>query len=119
MDSWRSIARFHVQTRGWIGIGYHVGVNRDGTIVQLADLNSWRAHIAGQNDRYVGIAILGDFSTEAPPASQLEGTRAAIAWIRETYPEREVMPHTVAALPGYGTECPGSIWREWWGKLAA
>lgn len=109
VDIWKSIARQHITDWHFIiGIGYHVGVNRDGTVVQLADLDSWRAHIALLNDRYIGLAVLGDYSTEPPPASQLEGIKRAVAWIREAYPGRPLLGHGAIAVPEEPTECPGS-----------
>ena len=109
---WRRISADHL-AQGYGGIAYHIGINPDGTAFQLADYDSWRAHIEGQNDRYFGLALLGDFTDLIPTADQLEAARRSLLKLREKYGPIPVLGHKEAALLTSPTACPGATWEVW------
>lgn len=55
------IARWH-RERGWLGIGYHWVIRRDGCIEAGRFINEQGAHARGWNDRSVGICLVGGLS---------------------------------------------------------
>ena len=59
-----SIARYHVQTHGWPGIGYHFVIEKDGDLMWCNDLRVKSYHLGQSNYHAVGICLLGDFQEE-------------------------------------------------------
>lgn len=59
LDSVYSAAQYHVNSKGWGGIGYHFMVTDDGKIYQTNKLETRSYHAGGENTRSVGIAITG------------------------------------------------------------
>lgn len=55
------IARYHVEGRGWAGIGYHFLARRSGVVEYVGDVTTSRANVEGRNPEVVGIACVGDF----------------------------------------------------------
>lgn len=53
-----AIQKNHI-ARGFNGIGYHVIIQADGSLVQTRPLNETGAHVQGHNTRNIGIALAG------------------------------------------------------------
>ena len=106
----QAIARYHVRERGWPGIGYHYVIAADGTVYQTNPPTSVSYHVRAFNPESIGIALVGDFTAEPPPATQLRAAAELIRSIRSLL-GRE--------LPVFGhrdlnaTQCPGNTWHEW------
>lgn len=64
-------ANYHVEHRGWPGIGYHFVIDKDGTINQTNYLETVSYHVSGQNTRSIGICLTGNFDVQEPTASQI------------------------------------------------
>lgn len=62
--TWNTIAKGHVNGRGWHGIGYHIGIDRDGRIALLNPLDRVTNHTAGHNTHYVGCVLLGNYDVQ-------------------------------------------------------
>jgi hypothetical protein len=114
---WPAIASYHVNTNGWVGIAYHLGIDPDGRVNILGDLDSKRAHIAGRNHELVSVCLRGNFTAAPPPEAQLAGTRQAIALLRDKYGAILLLGHKDAALPTDPTACPGDTWEQWHGDV--
>lgn len=97
-------ARYHVQSRGWPGLGYTFVIEADGTIVQAHPLNVVSYNTGGVNTRTIGICLSGDFTQQEPSPAQLKSLKQLIQHLRKTLPQRlEVYGHK-----DYGTtSCPG------------
>lgn len=54
-----AINRYH-RSKGWAGIGYHWLIRKDGKIEAGRSLTKQGAHVAGLNDRSIGIAFSGN-----------------------------------------------------------
>jgi len=54
-------AAFHVNGRGWAGIGYQMVIS-DGRLYQCHDLTTQSNHSSGHNDHSIAISIRGDLS---------------------------------------------------------
>lgn len=116
---------WHVNQKGWPGIGYHEVLveHEDGTIgaITLSDPMSQRAHVWGRNHEAFGISCLTDFNDRSrfPDRLPTEPWIAALAerlrfWGEQPgFGRSEIVGHRDIALPGYGTACPGHRWDDW------
>ena len=98
----------------WRGIGYHFVVgNGDGMDDGAVEPTfRWRDQLAGahagrraENDRGIGVCLVGNFETDDPTAAQLAAARRLIAFLRARYdiPADRVLPHDAVSA----TACPG------------
>lgn len=78
--TWSNVARYHVQTKGWPGIGYHFGITPDGKVAYLGDINTIRYHAGDANTNSLGICFMGNFVTDTPTTAALN----AYAQLRAT-----------------------------------
>jgi|TARA_R110000824_G_scaffold24545_5_gene86362 hypothetical protein len=53
------VRRWHVEERDWKDIGYHVLIDRDGTVINGRPLDQVGAHAIGHNRGSIGIALFG------------------------------------------------------------
>jgi hypothetical protein len=60
--TWQAIASGHIK-RGWAGIGYHIGIDKNGRIAILNPLHRRTNHTAGRNSKGVGVVLLGNYDT--------------------------------------------------------
>ncbi|SDQ09638.1 N-acetylmuramoyl-L-alanine amidase [Quadrisphaera sp. DSM 44207] len=132
----RSIYAYHVSARGWCDVGYNALVDRFGRIWEGRAGGIERgvvgAHAGGFNTGTFGVSMIGNYSTEAPPAAMLEAVSQVVAWkaylndfdprgtarltaaassaTTARYPAGQVV--TVPAVLGHRdvglTECPGN-----------
>lgn len=62
---WTEVRRWHVAKppvgQGWSDIGYHFGIDRDGTVLTGRALSRTGAHVRGRNAHTIGIALFGGF----------------------------------------------------------
>lgn len=109
-----SIARYHVDSRGWPGIAYHFVIKADGQVFMTNYMDTISYHAAGHNDHTIGIALQGDFSNAHPPARQLDAAKNLVAALRNYFNsmygiDLKVAPHRALSQ----TACPGNTWQEW------
>ncbi|MFF7587203.1 peptidoglycan recognition protein [Kitasatospora purpeofusca] len=80
----RAIYQYHVQSNGWRDIGYNFLVDRCGTVYEGraggTDLPVHGAHTLGFNTDSAGVAAIGTFVTDVPPADLLTGLARIAAW---------------------------------------
>ncbi len=80
----RAIELYHVKGNGWNDIGYNALVDRFGTVYEGraggVDRNVVGAHAKGFNTGSFGIAVMGDFRTENPPAAAVDALVKTLAW---------------------------------------
>lgn len=86
---------------GWHGIGYHRVITRDGTI-EGGRPDYWiGAHVHGQNERSLGVCLIGcETFTEA----QMDSLELVLRFWRETYPQATVCGHR--DFPTTDKTCP-------------
>lgn len=53
------IRRWHTQDRGWSDIGYHLVIDRDGTVATGRPMGKIGAHVSGHNPGSIGVCLIG------------------------------------------------------------
>jgi len=99
-----SFARYHVEHRGWAGIGYHYVITKDGTIYKTNNITTVCYHARGGNRRGIGVCLVGieEFSEE-----QLISLDLLIEELLHALPGRKVIGHR--EVEGSRTSCPGDF----------
>lgn len=127
----RSLYRYHVVSNGWRDLGYNFAVDKCGTVyegraggVSKAVLG---AHTMGFNSDSMGVAVLGTYTSTAPPAAAVDAVARLTAWKLglfgrdprgkatlksgggNRYPKgRNVSLNVISGhRDGFATECPG------------
>ncbi len=98
-------ATYHVNSRGWAGIGYHYVIEKDGTIKQCNHDTSISAHCAGQNSNSLGVSLSGDFTKEPLTDTQKLPLIWLLRHLRTQYGDLELTQHKDFSP----TACPGQV----------
>lgn len=101
-----AVARYHVGTNGWAGIGYHFVV-RNATVYYVGDVDTERAHVAGRNNEALGICVMGDFTKTAPAKESMDAVRLLVKALDEYYGRKKELVVHRDMLPAGHTTCPG------------
>lgn len=88
---------------GWVGIGYHYYIRKDGSIYRGRPEWAVGAHATGHNDRSIGICCEGAYMTETMPAVQLASLKALLRDIMGRYGTLALKRHRDVNA----TSCPG------------
>ena len=97
-----STAKYHVNSNGWCGIGYHLFITETGKIFQTRKLRTNSAHAGSRNNTTsIGVVICGDHRlADAPKNEQIiprEQYRALVwtlAYLQKEYPKlRSIVSH--------------------------
>jgi len=109
------IDRWHRQ-RGWLGIGYHYVIRRDGLVEHGRHPDAIGAHVEEYNDRSVGIALAGGVGTDGEPKrnfnqKQLIALHELIEALLHAYPDALVTGHT--NFSGEHKACPSFDAARW------
>ena len=85
----RGMYAYHTDTLGWADIGYNIVIDRYGRIYEGRAGGLARgvigAHAAGFNTGSVGVAVMGNFEHELPPAAALSALTDVLAWQAELH----------------------------------
>ena len=104
------IARYHVESLGWPGIGYHFVIVPDGTIYQTNRLNTISYHVGNNNGYTVGTCLVGNFTLYAPTDKQVQ----SLSWLQNSWMPQQVGDKLPLfghkEMPGQQTACPGYKW---------
>lgn len=96
------VDRWHKQ-RGFIGVGYHFLIRRDGSLEGGRPEWAMGAHVKNYNDRSLGVALNGDFMVQMPTPQQMVSLIALLKELQARYPAAKVVVHRHLRP----TECPG------------
>ncbi|MGI0118286.1 N-acetylmuramoyl-L-alanine amidase [Zooshikella sp. RANM57] len=110
-DSAADIHRWHIG-QGWVGIGYHRVIRRDGQ-VEHGRPDYWiGAHVAGHNSTSLGVCLIGRDQFTDEQMQSLE--RLILEW-KIKYPDAEVCGH--CDLDMHKT-CPNFDVKSWWSVVS-
>ena len=111
------IRRWHRQ-RGFLDVGYHYIIRRDGTIETGRPNTAPGAHARGFNHISLGICMVGgtESNIKKPEANfthaQWDALGSLVADLHEMHPNAEVLGHR--DLPKVNKDCPSFDAPEWW-----
>lgn len=106
----QTIDEWH-KNMGYLGIGYHYVIRRDGSIEKGRPDNKMGAHAYGFNKRSLGIVLTGDFTSAVPSPAQMNALEELLKALRAKYPFAKVVKHSDLNA----TSCPGAMFP--WGDL--
>ena len=91
------IDRWH-KRRGWLKIGYHFVIRRDGTIEQGRKLENRGAHVKGLNDSSIGICLVGGMGEHGGDEDnftqhQRDALADTLVFLKRVYPKAEIRSH--------------------------
>lgn len=93
-----TIRRWHLD-RGWLDIGYHFVIRRNGTIEPGRPMDAVGAHVRGHNYRSIGVCLVGGVTKdEQEPANnftedQMHALVDIIRVLRWAYPKAKIIGH--------------------------
>lgn len=111
------MASYHVNGRGWPGIGYHYVIMADGTTYQT-QYPETKSYHAGSYDApgdenlwSLAVCLSGNFQTAPPSQRQQDAARDLVAWLKTQLSIEQVLGHR--DMPGAQTACPGNTYVDW------
>lgn len=115
-----AFARYHVETLGWPGIGYHYVIEKDGEVKYCNDLTTISFHVGNSNSRSIGICLVGNFTQQEPTKEQWESMYTLLEFLMKKLPNvksvTNIMGHQ--EFPGYSSKpCPSLDMGELRGNL--
>jgi N-acetylmuramoyl-L-alanine amidase len=115
------IDRWHKQ-RGWLGIGYHFVIRRDGAIEECRPIDRMGAHVEGYNHESIGICMAGGRAAkgEAPEQNFTDDQYVSLATVlgrllRE-FPRAQIVGHRDL---NPNKACPSFDVKTWWHETVA
>lgn len=109
--------RWH-RARGFVKIGYHYVIRRDGTLEIGRPTTEIGAHVEGFNSSSIGVCLIGgvDSSKLMKPednftAAQFGSLRMLLAGLTKLYPSAVVQGHR--DFPNVAKACPSFDVKEW------
>lgn len=96
-SSAQMITQWHKQ-QGWLTIGYHYVVRRDGTIENGRPISQVGAHCQGHNQHSIGICYEGGLDAKGKPSDtrteqQKKSIRQLIKRLKKDYPKALIVGH--------------------------
>ena len=89
---------------GWVGIGYHCLVRKDGSIYRGRPENTVGAHAGNNNYDSIGICFEGNFMTETMSEVQKRAGQELVQYLKGKYGISKVQKHSDVNATG----CPGT-----------
>ncbi|MBM4144219.1 MAG: N-acetylmuramoyl-L-alanine amidase [Lentisphaerae bacterium] len=80
----RNVCAGH-QARGYGDVGYHFVVDTAGRVWEGRSLAYEGAHVSGENERNLGIMLLGNFEEQRPAAAQVQALDLVTDCLREIF----------------------------------
>lgn len=103
--------------RGFVEIGYHYVIRRNGTIELGRQIDEQGAHVQGYNSKSIGICLVGGLDANGKPDAnfteeQMESARILCYGLQRKYKGAQVLGHR--DIPGVAKECPCYDVRGWY-----
>ena len=99
----QQIHRWHL-ANGWVGIGYHFLVRKDGSVYRGRPEDTVGAHAGNNNYDSIGICFEGNFMTETMPIIQKWAGQELVQYLKDKYGISKVQKHSDVNATG----CPGT-----------
>lgn len=107
--------RWH-RERGFLKIGYHFVIKRDGTVEYGRHISEIGAHTQGHNTGNIGICLVGGCDANMKPEQnftedQYHALAVLLNGLKDNYPNAEVLGHR--DWPKVAKACPSFDVRKW------
>lgn len=99
----QQIHQWHL-ANGWVGIGYHFLVRKDGSVYRGRPEDTVGAHAGNNNYDSIGICFEGNFMTETMPIIQKWAGQELVQYLKDKYGITKVQKHSDVNATG----CPGA-----------
>ena len=101
----QTVQQIHLQhlNQGWVGIGYHYYIRRDGKVYSGRPQFAIGSHCQGHNKDTIGICFEGDFRKDKITKEQIVAGKELIEYLNKSYSKKlKVFNHGEL----YPTMCP-------------
>lgn len=93
----REIRQWHVG-QGWLDVGYHFVIRRNGTVEDGRPHDVIGSHVKDYNSRALGICLVGGINAEGKPENnftkeQFDSLRLLLIATKRQYPEANIVGH--------------------------
>ena len=110
----KEIDTWHRQ-RGWLMIGYHYVIRRNGEVEVGRELEAIGAHVQDHNHDSLGICLVGGINDSGDPEQnfteeQYNALATLLYQLKVVYPDAQVKGHRNFAAKA----CPSFDVEEWW-----
>lgn len=75
-QSLETIAKFHVEKRGWPEIAYHIAINESGDVFLLNNIEEKTYHNSADNTNTIGIVAVGNYQNYEPSQELINSIQA-------------------------------------------
>ena len=93
--------------KGWADIGYHLVIDRSGTLWQGRAIRWQGAHVKNHNEGNIGVLVMGNFERQQPTAAQMKTLDRVLRDLMRTYRVSKSRVYTHREWPDAETACPG------------
>lgn len=110
------IDRWH-RAKGWLRIGYHYVIKRDGELEKGRDISVVGAHVEGHNAKSIGICMVGGMDADNIRAennfthAQWATLKTLVYQLMTSFPDATVLGHR--DFPNVHKDCPSFDVRTW------
>lgn len=93
----REIRQWHKQ-QGWLDVGYHFIIKRDGTVEEGRPVDVVGSHVKDWNSKSVGVCLVGGIDDKAKFAanftpSQMHSLKVKLGELKALYPQADIKAH--------------------------
>jgi N-acetylmuramoyl-L-alanine amidase len=111
-----TIRQWHVKENGWLDVGYHLVICRDGTVETGRPLWAVGAHVGGHNATSIGVCLVGGSDTHGREErnftpSQWQSLKTVVKVLLQAYLITDVKGHR--EFPGVSKYCPSFDVAQW------
>lgn len=112
------VRRSH-KLRGYLDVGYHFVIRRDGTVDEGRPLPNRGAHARGFNHESIGVCLIGGTDSDGNAEEnyteeQYQSLRNLLLELQATHTKARILGHR--DLPRVAKACPSFDVRAWWSK---
>jgi hypothetical protein len=93
--------------KGWADIGYHLVIDRAGTLWQGRAIRWQGAHVKNRNEGNIGVLVMGNFERQQPTTAQMRTLQKTLVDLMRTYQVPKSRVYTHREWPDADTLCPG------------
>lgn len=110
----REIRMWHKQ-QGWLDVGYHFIIRRDGTVEEGRPVDTIGSHVKNHNSNSVGVCLVGGVDEKMKPEANFTDAQwaaldAKVLELRKLYPTASVKGHNEFDA---GKACPSFNVQSW------